>query len=101
MIINSLTRFLPCYRHSTHFFNIRTFSTASSLHFDVLSNEFTVDENYFRNEINQKQILDNIRLRELKEHYPKLFRNDLSADELSNELIASVKQLPNSIHPIW
>lgn len=75
-------------------------STVTNFNYDLF-HDFEVDEGYYRNEANQQKILQNLQLRDMKDDFPQLFRDNLSTDDLSRELIVLAKQLPNSFHPIW
>lgn len=96
----SLFRYFSCDYLKT-FQKIRHFSVIPYAQLNLLDHDFEVDEDYFRNEANQKTILKNIQLRDIKDDYPRLFRKNITSDELSEELIAEAKNLPNTIHPLW
>lgn len=96
----SLFRYLS-YIHLKSFNKIRCFSVIPHSQLSLLSNDYEVNEDYFRNEANQKTILQNIQLRDIKDDYPQFFRENITTDELSKELIAEAKNLPNTIHPVW
>lgn len=96
----SLFRYFS-YNYLKSFQEIRHFSVVPHAQLNLLGHDFEVDEDYFRNEANRKIILQNIQLRDIKDDYPQLFRENITSDELSKELIAEAKNLPNTIHPVW
>lgn len=96
----SLIKYFSC-NHLKHFQAFRFYSSVSHAQINLLGHDFEVNENYFKNEDNQKAILQNIQLRDIKDDYPQLFCKDITANELSKELILCAKSLPNTIHPAW
>lgn len=96
----SLSRYFSC-NHQKHFQAFRLYSSVPHAQINLLGHGFEVDEKYLKNEANQKAILQNIQLRDIKDDYLQLFREDITSDELSNELILNAKSLPNTIHPVW
>lgn len=80
--------------------NYRLLST--SPHFKLISDDsFSVDRKYFECEQNRSHVLKNIRLRQVEEDFPELFRDNLSSDELTQLMVDASKRLPNDLHPSW
>ena len=99
LIFNSLVRHYSCRYYQSKIRSLSTIYSSDSR--DIVGNDFVVDREYFQNVLNQKKILENIRFRNLTEDFPQLFQNNLSPNDLAEELIRLAKNLPNSLHPIW
>ena len=55
----------------------------------------------FDNVEERKEILENIRKRNCCEDFESLFEENLSQDDLKDELLKNARRLPNNFHPIW
>ena len=85
---------------TTTFSICRQLSTSSQ--FKLINNDcFPIDHQYFQIEQNQKNILENIRLRQIEDDYPQLFNGNTDSDQLAKLLIDVSQNLPNDLHPSW
>lgn len=70
---------------------------------DLMSNENNYDKQYYGLDQNHREIIENIRLRQMEDHFKDIFDEKTLRDRqlLSDAIIRNVELMPNRLDPIW